>query len=81
MLGCREVVDLLATEEWRAAPLGRRLALGLHLAMCRHCRAYRRALHRLGDAARRLYRATVVDPRSLERVIGAMRAAAGRGGL
>lgn len=81
MLRCREVVDLLATEGWRDAPLGRRLSLGLHLAMCRHCRAYRRALRRLGDAARRVYRATVVDPRSIERVLGAVREAAGRSGM
>lgn len=76
MLRCREVVELLATDEWRHAPLSRRLSLGLHLMMCRHCRAYRRALLRLGAATRRLYEAVVVDPWQGERVVGAVRRAA-----
>ena len=81
MLRCREVVELLASDGWRAAPPARRLALGLHLMMCRHCRAYRHALRRLGDAARRLYRTGAPDPQRVERLLGAVRrAAAGAGG-
>lgn len=76
MLRCREVVDLLATDGWRHAPLGRRLSLGLHLTMCRHCRAYRRALIRLGLATRRLYRAVTVDPGQGERLAAVVRRAA-----
>ncbi len=76
MLRCREVVELLATDGWRTAPLTRRLALGLHLMMCRHCRAYRRALRRIGDAARRLYRAATPDPQEVARLLGVVRRAA-----
>jgi hypothetical protein len=78
MLRCREVVRLLATDEWRAAPLTGRLSLGLHLMMCRHCRAYRRALRRLGDAARRLYRNATADLDQVERLLGIVRRAAER---
>jgi len=78
MLRCREVVDLLASDGWRDAPPARRLSLGLHLMMCRHCRAYRRGLRRLGDAARRLYRIGAADPRQVERLLGAVRRAAER---
>lgn len=78
MLRCREAMELLATDGWRTAPLGRRLALRLHLMMCRHCRAYRRALRRLGDAARRLYQTVASDARETERLMGLVRQAAER---
>jgi hypothetical protein len=77
MLRCREVVELLATDGWRDAPLRRRLSLGLHLMMCRHCRAYRRALRRMGAAARALYRNTTTAATDVERLLGAVRRAAG----
>jgi hypothetical protein len=76
MLRCREVVELLATDGWRHASPARRVSLGLHLMMCRHCRAYRRALRRLGDAARRLYRQGAADAREVERLLAAVRRAA-----
>jgi hypothetical protein len=73
MLRCREVVELLATDGWRTAPLTRRVSLGLHLMMCRHCRAYRRALRRMGAAARVLYRTVTADARQVERLLAAVR--------
>lgn len=76
MLRCREVVELLATDGWRTAPLRRRLSLRLHLMMCRHCRAYRRALRRLGVAARTLYRTATADARQIDRLLVAVRRAA-----
>jgi len=78
MLRCNQVVALIASEEWRSAPLGRRLALGLHLAMCRHCRAYVASLRRIGDAARRLYRRESVDAERDEAIVDAVRDAAQR---
>jgi len=79
MLSCREVAGMLASERWRDAPPGRRVGLVLHLAMCRHCRAYRRALRRLGRGARRLYRTVAPDPAWSERVLGVVRQAAEQG--
>jgi predicted anti-sigma-YlaC factor YlaD len=79
MLRCREVVELLATDGWRTVPLTRRVSLTLHLMMCRHCRAYRKALGRLGDVARRLYRTATPDAREVERMLAAVRRAAETG--
>jgi hypothetical protein len=48
MMTCREVSTLLATGELPAAPLRRRAAVRLHLAMCRHCAAFKRWLDAIG---------------------------------
>jgi hypothetical protein len=76
MQRCRDVIDLVGSGEWRAAPLRRRLALAMHLAMCRHCRAYTVSLRRIGDAARRLYRSERLDAERVERLIRKVRDAA-----
>ena len=76
MLSCREVADLVASEDWRTAPLRRRAALFAHLAMCRYCRAYARGLRRIGEMARRLYAPREVDPERAAQVLGAVRRAA-----
>ena len=52
MMTCREVSTLLSTGQFDDAPLTRWLAVRLHLAMCRHCTAFRRQLERLSRAAR-----------------------------
>lgn len=52
MMSCKEVSTLLSTGQIDDAPLTRRLAVRLHLAMCRHCTAFRRQLERLTRAAR-----------------------------
>lgn len=51
MMTCKEVSTLLSTGQLDDAPLTRRLAVRLHLAMCRHCTAFRRQLERLARAA------------------------------
>lgn len=77
MLRCREVVDLVASESWRAAPWTERFGLALHLAMCRHCRAYARGLRRLGDTARQLYhKPRTEDERRARDLLDAVRRAA-----
>ena len=54
MLACKDVTRLWATEEIRRAPLMRKLAVRIHLLMCRHCRRYLRELAAIGAAARSL---------------------------
>jgi anti-sigma factor RsiW len=56
MLRCHEVTRLYATDEIRGAPLRTRLAVRLHLMMCRHCDRYVRELAAIGDAVRRAFR-------------------------
>ena len=78
MLQCREVVALVGSGEWREAPLSRRLAFAMHLAMCRHCRGYTLSLRRIGRAARRVYRGQPVDADRAAHVLGGVRDAAER---
>jgi predicted anti-sigma-YlaC factor YlaD len=52
MMSCKEVSTLLSTGQLADARLARRLVVRLHLAMCRHCRAFKRQLHQLAHAAR-----------------------------
>ena len=54
MLRCREVTELVGADAVARAPWRTRLAVRLHLLMCRHCRAYVRSLRQLAATARRL---------------------------
>lgn len=78
MLRCREVVDLLASDHWRATPLHRRVSLAVHLAMCRYCRSYARSLRAIARAARQLYESKAEDTEKSDRVLDAVRRAATR---
>jgi predicted anti-sigma-YlaC factor YlaD len=64
MMTCKDVSTLLSTGELQSASLARRLGVGVHLAMCRHCRAFRRQLNAISDAARALSAAFRTEPRS-----------------
>ncbi len=68
MLTCKDVATAIGRDEWRAAPRWRRLALGLHLLMCPHCRRYAAQIRAIGAAARRLFREHGEDPKVLERL-------------
>ncbi|TAK17215.1 MAG: zf-HC2 domain-containing protein [Acidobacteria bacterium] len=52
MMKCREVSTLVSTGDVETAPLGRRMRVWLHIAMCRHCRRFRRQLEQLRQRAR-----------------------------
>jgi len=56
MLQCNEVTRLYASDAVRTAPLRTRIALRLHLMMCRSCRRYVRELRTIGRAVRSLGR-------------------------
>ncbi|MDO9251002.1 zf-HC2 domain-containing protein [Hydrogenophaga sp.] len=47
---CKEVSALLIAREDRALPLGERLALRLHLAMCKACPRFERQLLTMRNA-------------------------------
>ncbi len=55
MLTCREVTRAIATDELSEAGIGRRLAVRLHLFMCRDCRRYAAQIRAIGEAARGLF--------------------------
>ncbi len=52
MMTCQEVSTLVSTGGLPEAPLMRRLGVRMHLAMCRHCRAFRRQVATIARAAR-----------------------------
>jgi predicted anti-sigma-YlaC factor YlaD len=62
MMTCKDVSTLLSSGALSDAPLSRRLAARLHLAMCRHCRAFRRQLNVVAGAARRTSAAFEAEP-------------------
>ncbi|MGI8958310.1 MAG: zf-HC2 domain-containing protein [Bryobacteraceae bacterium] len=51
MLRCREVSELLSRDELGGAPRWTRLAVKVHLAMCRHCSRFARQLAQIRAAA------------------------------
>ena len=52
MMTCKEVSTLVSMDEVAIAPISKRMGVWMHLAMCRHCRAFRRQMALIGRAAR-----------------------------
>jgi predicted anti-sigma-YlaC factor YlaD len=52
MMTCKQVSTLVSRGEVASAPVSTRMGVWMHLAMCRHCRAFRRQLALIGRAAR-----------------------------
>ena len=52
MMTCKEVSTLVSMADVESAPLARRMGVWMHLAMCRHCRAFRRQMALIGRATR-----------------------------
>lgn len=69
MLRCDEVTQLCASEEIRGASLGKRLAVRVHLMMCRSCRRYVEELEAMGRAVRRLARETPEEDGRIEAIV------------
>jgi hypothetical protein len=62
---CRDVAEAIASDRLEVSPPRRRLAIWLHLALCRHCRRYARQMLAIGAAARQLFGAAVADDQRL----------------
>lgn len=71
MLSCKEVTALASAYVDEELPFRRRIAMKMHLAMCRHCRRFVFQFHRLRTAlagrARELDRP--VDSALVERIL------------
>lgn len=68
MPSCREVSGAVASGALDEAPIRRRLAVRLHLVMCRHCRRYARQLRAIGRATRELVSSPDGEADSVERL-------------
>lgn len=52
MMTCHDVSTLVSTGGLPGAPFMRRMEIRMHLAMCGHCRAFRRQIETIARAAR-----------------------------
>jgi hypothetical protein len=68
MLKCREVERIVGSDHLSDAGFMERLAINLHLMMCRHCRAYARQIHAIGKAARDVFMRSTVDTDTLKQL-------------
>ena len=68
MISCEEVARTVASEVLVESTSQRRLALRLHLLICRHCRRYLGQLSAIDAAARQRWGAGSDDPAALERL-------------
>ncbi len=68
MLSCKEVARKIASDEFQGAGWRERLAVRLHLLVCRHCRRYKAQLRSIGTAARNLWGLHSEDPPKLDRL-------------
>lgn len=77
MLSCREVTHVVARGELEGTPWRTRLAIRMHLLMCRHCKRYVNQLRRIGDALRTCFVSEAVDPGRLAQLETAVLVRAG----
>lgn len=66
MLNCKETAYAVSTEDVVPVGWGQRLAVRLHLMMCRHCRRYAKQMQAMGNAARDVFQHPPKDPSSPE---------------
>ena len=66
---------MIASDARGEASFRSRLALFIHLAMCRYCRAYDRSLRLIGATARRLYAATPTNAERSQATLNAVQQA------
>ena len=66
MLSCRDAAHTVSTEDVTPVSWRQRLAVRLHLMMCRHCRRYAEQIEALGEATRATFRHPPEDPSSPE---------------
>jgi hypothetical protein len=52
MMTCKDVSTLVSMGEVASAPMATRIGVWMHVAMCRHCRAFRRQMVLIGRSAR-----------------------------
>ena len=68
MLSCKELTRKIASDELAQAGWSERVAIRLHLLMCRHCRRYTAQLQAIGASARELWGVRCEDPNTVERL-------------
>lgn len=62
MMSCKQATELMTLSEEHPLPATRRLALRMHLLICRHCSRYARQLRYLREVVQRLPERQPADP-------------------
>jgi hypothetical protein len=73
MISCEEVSRIVASDRLVESSSQHRLAIRLHLLICRFCRRYTGQLSAIDAAIRRRWGADSGDPAALERLEGKIR--------
>ncbi|MDR1990641.1 MAG: hypothetical protein LBQ09_10485 [Acidobacteriaceae bacterium] len=61
-MSCKDVSASVDSGQWETASWWRRLPVYFHLAMCRHCRAFRRYGRMMNNEAGRLGESFAAEP-------------------
>jgi len=69
---CKEVSRKIASDELCGASWSQRMAVKLHLLMCRHCRRYANQIDQIGEAAKDFFGDQPADPESRKRLRSAI---------
>jgi hypothetical protein len=55
MMSCKEVAQMMMSDQLLSEGVWKRLSVRMHLMMCRHCATFARQLERLRASARQLF--------------------------
>ena len=84
VLNCKEVAESISGDQLLKTGSWHRLAVWIHLLMCRKCRSYQEQMRTIGAAARKVWRSqpdeTTVLDRIEEQILKDVTAGSGRGG-
>ena len=68
MLNCKEVTESISSDQLLKTGWWHRLAVRVHLLMCRKCRRYQEQIRKIGAAARQMWRSQPEEAAVLERL-------------
>ncbi len=68
VLNCKEVTESISSDQLLKTGSWHRLAVRIHLLICRKCRSYQKQMREIGAAARRLWRSQPEETTVLDRL-------------
>ena len=70
MLNCKEVTESISSDQLLKTGSWHRIAVRMHLLMCRKCRSYQEQIREIGAAARQMWRSQPEEATVLDRLEG-----------
>ncbi len=68
MLNCKEVTESISSDQLLKTGSWHRIAVRMHLLMCRKCRRYQEQIREIGAAARQVWRSQPEETTVLDRL-------------